>query len=147
MNNDIYFLEVPISYFVCPLEYVLKIKFVFPILSKSNCSFMVYHSQKSLGFTTQGCVENSLKPIHFFAHSANFQPNCTKTAGKMESFRQLGSDVLGASYSTQRGRKFKKVRAKKLVKSNIYIEFFFREIAFLAVLNNFPVQKLIFGHF
>ena len=32
---------------------------------------------------------------------------------------------------------------QKLVKSN----FFFREIAFLAVLNFFPVQKLICGHF
>ena len=43
---------------------------------------------------------------------------------------------------TQRARKFKKVQAKKLVKSNESI--FFREIAFLAVLNFFPVQKLIF---
>ena len=34
---------------------------------------------------------------------------------------------------------------KKVVKSNISI--FFREIAFLKVLNFFPVQKLIFGHF
>ena len=42
-------------------------------------------------------------------------------------------------------RKFKKVQAKKLVKSNKSI--FFREIAFLAVLTIFPVQKLIFGHF
>ena len=40
----------------------------------------------------------------------------------------------------------KKVQAKKLVKSN-KSKFFFREIAFLAVLNFFPVQKLIFGHF
>ena len=35
--------------------------------------------------------------------------------------------------STQRARKFKKVQAKKLVKSNK--SNFFREIAFLAVLN------------
>ena len=42
----------------------------------------------------------------------------------------------------QWARKFKKVQAKKLVKSNKSI--FFREIAFMAV---FPVQKLIFGHF
>ena len=42
----------------------------------------------------------------------------------------------------QRAKKFKKVQAKKLVKSNESI--FFREIAFLAVLNFFPVQKLIF---
>ena len=34
---------------------------------------------------------------------------------------------------------------KKLVKSNK--SNFFREIAFLTVLNFFPVQKLIFGHF
>ena len=45
--------------------------------------------------------------------------------------------------STQRARKFKKVQAKKLVKSNI-VKNFFRQIAFLAVLNFFPVQKLIF---
>ena len=38
-----------------------------------------------------------------------------------------------------------RVQAKKLVKSNKWI--FFREIVFLAVLNFFPVQKLIFGHF
>ena len=44
---------------------------------------------------------------------------------------------------TQRARKFKPVQAKKLVKSNL----FSREIAFLAVLNFFLVQKLIFGHF
>ena len=42
--------------------------------------------------------------------------------------------------------KFTKVQAKKkLVKSNK--SFFPREIAFLAVLNFFPVEKLIFGHF
>ena len=35
---------------------------------------------------------------------------------------------------------------KKLVKSN-KSKNFFCEIAFLAVLNFFPVQKLIFGHF
>ena len=40
----------------------------------------------------------------------------------------------------------KKVQAKNLVKSN-KSNFIFREIAFLAVLNFFPVQKLIFGHF
>ena len=40
----------------------------------------------------------------------------------------------------------KKSRPKKLVKSN-KSNLFFRKIAFLAVLNFFPVQKLIFGHF
>ena len=43
----------------------------------------------------------------------------------------------------QRARKFEKVQAKKLVKS----KFFFREIAFLAVLYFSLVQTLIFGHF
>ena len=43
----------------------------------------------------------------------------------------------------QRAKKLKKVQAKNFVKSNN----FFREIAFLAVLNFFPAQKLIFGHF
>ena len=46
---------------------------------------------------------------------------------------------------TQRARKFKKVQAKKLVKSSK--SEFFRKIAFLAVLNFFPVQNLIFVHF
>ena len=46
---------------------------------------------------------------------------------------------MGGNIAPQQARKFKKVQAKKLVKSN--------EIAFLAVLNFFPVQKLIFGHF
>ena len=41
---------------------------------------------------------------------------------------------------TQRARKFKKVQANKS-------KIFFREIAFLAVLNFFLVQKLVFGHF
>ena len=42
--------------------------------------------------------------------------------------------------------KFKKVQAKKLVKSN-KLKKFFREIVFLAVLNFSLLQKLIFGHF
>ena len=41
-----------------------------------------------------------------------------------------------------RPENLKKVQAKKLVKSNK--SFFFREIAFLAVFNFFPVQKFIF---
>ena len=46
-----------------------------------------------------------------------------------------------------RGQKIeKKVQAKKLVKSN-KTKKILREIAFLAVLNYFPVKKLIFGHF
>ena len=45
---------------------------------------------------------------------------------------------------SQRAIKFKKVQAEKPMKSN---KKYFREIAFLAVLNVFLVQKLIFGHF
>ena len=41
------------------------------------------------------------------------------------------------------GQKIFKSQGKKTVKSNIFL----REIAFLAVLNFFPVQKMIFGHF
>ena len=41
---------------------------------------------------------------------------------------------------------FKKVQAKKFMKSNLSKNLL-REIAFLAALNFFPVQKLIFGHF
>ena len=47
---------------------------------------------------------------------------------------------------SQWARKLKKVQAKKLVNSH-KSKNFFHEIAFLAVSNNFPVQKLIFGHF
>ena len=39
----------------------------------------------------------------------------------------------------------KKVQAKKLVSSKRSI--FLHEIAFLSVLNFFPIRKLIFGHF
>ena len=46
---------------------------------------------------------------------------------------------------TQQARKFRKVQAKEFVKSNK--SNFFREIAFLLVLNFFPVEKLIFGYF
>ena len=45
----------------------------------------------------------------------------------------------------QQARKFKKVQAKKLVKSNKLI--FFREIAFLAVLNFFPGSNIDFWPF
>ena len=45
----------------------------------------------------------------------------------------------------QRARKFKKVQAKKLVKSNK--SNFFRDIAFLAVLNFFPSSKIDFWPF
>ena len=55
---------------------------------------------------------------------------------------------LKVPYSDTASQKFKKVQAKKLVKSNKSKKnFFFREIAYLAVLNFFLVQKLIFGHF
>ena len=47
---------------------------------------------------------------------------------------------------TQWVRKFKKVQAKKLVKSNKSKKFF-RENAFVAVLKIFPVQKLILAIF
>ena len=46
---------------------------------------------------------------------------------------------------TQWARKFKKVPAKKLVKSN-KANFLFHEIAFLSVLNLLPFQKWIFSH-
>ena len=48
--------------------------------------------------------------------------------------------------TSQRARKFKKVQAKKLVKSN-KLKIFFREIAFLAVLNFFPSSKIDFWPF
>ena len=46
----------------------------------------------------------------------------------------------------QWARKFKKVQAKKVVKSN-ESKITFREIVFLTVLNFLLVQKLIFSHF
>ena len=54
--------------------------------------------------------------------------------------------VFKANIHTQWDRKFKKFQAKKLVKTNKSKKCF-HEIAFLAVLNFFPVQKLIFCHF
>ena len=47
----------------------------------------------------------------------------------------------------QWARKFKKVQDKKTREIKLIKKKFFREIAFLAVLNFFLVQKLIFGHF
>ena len=47
---------------------------------------------------------------------------------------------------SQWARKFKKVQAKKLVKSN-KSKIFFREIAFLAVINIFPSSKIDFWPF
>ena len=52
---------------------------------------------------------------------------------------------LVSYFISQRARKFKKVLAKKLVKSNK--SFFPRKISFLAVLNFFPVQKIDFWPF
>ena len=61
-----------------------------------------------------------------------------------ETESELEEDAV--SY-TQQARKLKKSPGKKkLIKSNKSKKHF-REIAFLAVLNFFPLQKLIFGHF
>ena len=56
-----------------------------------------------------------------------------------------GTDFDLAKFA-MRARKYEKVQAKKLVKSN-KSKLFFREITFLAVLNFILVQKLIFGQF
>ena len=63
--------------------------------------------------------------------------------GKGVNIRHFGVRI---SYLRLWVTKFKKFRAEKLLKSNDSPKKF-REIAFLAVLNFFPVQKLIFGHF
>ena len=55
-------------------------------------------------------------------------------------------EIKGVCGAAQWARKLKKVQAKKFVKSS-KSEICFRENAFLAALNFFPVQKLIFGHF
>ena len=56
-----------------------------------------------------------------------------------------GSAREGGVFRRFSGPENLKKSRKKLVKSNKSI-FFLREIAFLAVLNFFPFQKLIFGH-
>ena len=58
----------------------------------------------------------------------------------------LKNPIKKVPTNSQWARKFKKVQAKKLVKPN-KSNLFFREIAFQAILNFFPVQKMIFGHF
>ena len=59
-----------------------------------------------------------------------------------------GSTWYRYTNRAQRTRKFKEVQPKKLVDmKSIITRIFFHEIAFLEVLNFFPVQKLIFGHF
>ena len=57
---------------------------------------------------------------------------------------QRDEDLSYGKYYAARARKFEKVQAKKLVKSN---KSFFHEIVFLTVLNFFPIQKLIFAYF
>ena len=54
--------------------------------------------------------------------------------------------IAKLNHNIQRARTFKKVQAKKLVKSN-KLKKQNPEIAFLTVLNFFPLQKLIFAHF
>ena len=83
----------------------------------------------------------------YWFHSGTFFPTefpkCIFLFHYSENIHDLGSRYYVST--TQRAIRFKKVQAKKLMKSNISI--FLREIAFLAVSNFFPVQKLIFGHF
>ena len=62
-----------------------------------------------------------------------------KKSKKIIEFCLTHFSVCRLTY-TQRARKYKKVQAKKLVKSNISKNIF-REVAFLAVLNFSPVQK------
>ena len=59
----------------------------------------------------------------------------------MKKKKELQFTRLFYSVISQRARKFKKVQAKKLMKSNKSKKIL-HEIAFLAVLNFFPVQKL-----
>ena len=58
---------------------------------------------------------------------------------------ELTEDGRNCKVSHSGPRNLKNSRQKNLVKS--YKSIFFREIAFLTVLNLFPVQKFIFGHF
>ena len=63
------------------------------------------------------------------------------------SYKNIYYSILAKFLKYHSGpEKFKKVQAKKLVKLNKFKKFV-REIAFLAVLNFFPVQKLMFAHF
>ena len=59
----------------------------------------------------------------------------------------MESGTPNSEFRSQWARKFKKVQAKQLVKSNksknVYVKLHFT----YAVLNFFPVKKLIFGHF
>ena len=64
----------------------------------------------------------------------------------ISQFKHLMKESNKLPKFSQRARKFKKVQAKKLVKSNKSKKFF-REISFLVVLTFSPVQKLIFGLF
>ena len=52
----------------------------------------------------------------------------------------------GSAIMAIEGQKILKRPGKKNCEIKL-IKNYFREIAFLAVLNLFPVQKLIFGHF
>ena len=81
------------------------------------------------------CLEKSLSNNQFSKNHAPVQ----------DELKTIGTEIF-LYINSYWDRKFKKVQAEKLMKSNKSKKNF-REIAFLAVLNFFPVQKLIFGHF
>ena len=95
------------------------------------------------------CVSNSnsASTSTFNVSSGIFVPNSlkdTKKVGKFTKKLVIKESLLPSTL--QWVRKLKKSPGKKTCEIQ-YIKKIFREIPFLAVLNFFPVQKLIFGHF
>ena len=100
------------------------------LLAKSAQFFFIIHVQSTIYLWSQ-------------LTSAWFGPKCLNciciTVSKIHAFCcTISITVL----PTQRARKFKNSR-----QTTREIKYFFREIAFLAVLNFLTVQNLIFGHF
>ena len=88
--------------------------------------------------------------FRYISRPCSYQPNSQYLFPFSLKNYMLESDrkifLIMSHNESQRARKFKKVQAKKLVKSN-KSKNVFREITFLAVLNFFPVQKLNFDYF
>ena len=119
--------------------------------------------------TSTRCMANGPKQLVSFGHSSRTRKDCCyvrkflcktifgpkinlaisskpwwHTIGIFAQDLHYYNDDISGNWTNyflaQWGRKFKKVQAKKLMKSN---KSFFCEIAFLTVLNLFPVQKSI----
>ena len=116
----------------------------------------VEHSLTTYGLpVTQGAISTMLGVTPFFFIDSYILQTFAKMVILVAAFGLFHGILViptflmifgGATQSTE-GQKIKKESRREKLWNRIYQKTFFREIAFLAVLKFFPVQKLIFGHF